>query len=186
MPWPGLLKARLVDWHACAFFMPLLRWLARRYPVDRLNWARTLPLHLLVAVPIAISKEAIFVAIGEIFRPGVFHLPTILAEDLGHEVIAVWAFADLAHAWAFHERSFSVKVAAANPAASLPAAVTVDHIAVHTGNGLRMIRLDAIACIDSHGNYARLGPGFLREHRRVIVRVDKVQRLEQSAAGKSP
>ena len=61
IPWAGLLKARLVDWYCCALFMPLLFWLARRYPVDRQQWTRTLPIHLLASVPIAILKEGIFV-----------------------------------------------------------------------------------------------------------------------------
>ena len=97
VPWSGLLKARLVDWYACAIFMPALCWLARRYPVDRGGWSRNLPILLLAAVPVAIGKEAIFVGVGNLFRPGMFDLATILAEDLSYEVIAVWALLGVAH-----------------------------------------------------------------------------------------
>src|SRR5262245_65455076 len=53
VPWAGLLKARLVDWYACAIFTPLLFWLARRYPLERGHWPQRLPILLLSAVPIA-------------------------------------------------------------------------------------------------------------------------------------
>lgn len=203
VPWTGLLKARLVDWYACALFVPPLFWLARRHPVDRMNWPRTLPIHLLAAVPIAISKEAIFVAVGNIFRPDVFDLSTILAEDLGHEVIAVWGFSALAHAWAFHERYVRVPDAPASSSAAPPAVAAVDHIAVRTATGYRMVKLEDIESVDAHGNYARLvtshgrflvretmsrleqqlGPRFRRVHRRIIVRVDKVVRIEPRSHG---
>jgi hypothetical protein len=89
VPWIGLLKARLVDWYACALFMPLLYLLARRYPIRRDRWQQHLPILLLAAVPVAIGKEAVFVAVGNVFRPGVFDLATILSEDLSYEVMAV-------------------------------------------------------------------------------------------------
>ena len=186
IPWAGLLKARLVDWYCCALFMPLLFWLARRYPVDRQQWTRTLPIHLLASVPIAILKEAIFVGVGNLFRPGLFDLMDILAEDLSYEVIAVWGFSCLAHAMVFHERF------------TTPTEVA-DHIVVRTANGVRLVRTDDIECIDAQGNYARLstsqgrflvrdtmarlekrlGSRFMRIHRRIIVRVDRVVRVEQ-------
>ncbi len=193
IPWAGLLKARLVDWYSCALFMPLLFWLARRFPVDRQQWTRTLPIHLLASVPIAILKEGIFVAVGNLFRPGLFDLTDILAEDLSYEVIAVWGFSCLAHALVFHERFTNGK----EDDRAAPAAIA-DHIVVRTTNGVRLVRTDDIEWIDAQGNYARLstsqgrflvrdtmarlekrlGSRFMRVHRRIIIRVDRVVRVE--------
>ena len=193
IPWSGLLKSRLVDWYCCALFMPLLIWLARRYPVDRQQWTRTLPIHLLASVPIAILKEGIFVAVGNLFRPGVFSLTDILAEDLSYEVIAVWGFSCLAHALVFHERFAIGK----DGDATAKSAAT-DHIVVRSANGFRLVRTDDVEWIDAQGNYARLttsqgrflvrdtmarlekrlGSRFMRVHRRIIVRVDRVVRVE--------
>jgi DNA-binding LytR/AlgR family response regulator len=186
VPWTGLLKARLADWYICALFMPLLIWLARRFPVDRAHWARSLPLHVLASVPIALAKEALFVAVGNWFRPGAFELADILAEDLSHEVIAVWALSGLAHALAFHERF------------AQPEKAPSGRIAVRTRSGHRLLSPEDIEWIESHGNYARLttsegrfllretiaalerrlGSSFARIHRRIIVRVDRIARIE--------
>ncbi len=196
IPWAGLLKARLVDWYSCALFIPLLFWLAQRYPVDRQQWTRTLPIHLLVSVPIAILKESIFVAVGNLFRPGVFSLADILAEDLSYEVIAIWGFACLAHALAFHERFASEKNRDA-----VAMTEVADYIVVRSANGVRLVRTEDIEWIDAQGNYARLttsqgrfmvrdtmarlekrlGSRFMRVHRRIIVRVDRVVRVEPRA-----
>jgi hypothetical protein len=193
-PWTGLLKARLVDWYACALFMPALFWLARRYPIRRATWQRHLPILLLAAVPIAIAKESIFVAVGEIFRPGVFDLATILSEDLSHEVMAVWGFMAAAHLLLSLEPE-------ARPTRTT--AATTGAIHVRTRNGVEEVRLADIEYVDAQGNYARLvtsngryllretmarlearlGGEFLRVHRSVIVRRDRVVRLHPMANG---
>jgi hypothetical protein len=193
-PWTGLLKARLVDWYACALFMPALFWLARRYPIRRDTWQRHLPVLLLAAVPIAVAKESIFVAVGEIFRPGVFDLATILSEDLSHEVMAVWGFMAVAHL-------LLSLGPAARPAHTT--AGTAGTIHVRTRSGVDAVRLADIEYVDAQGNYARLvtssgryllretmarlearlGADFLRVHRSVIVRRDRVVRLEPTANG---
>jgi len=189
VPWTGLLKARLVDWYACALFMPALCWLARRYPVNQGAWSRNLPVLLLAAVPVAVAKEAIFVTIGEIFRPGVFDLATILAEDLSHEVIAVWALLGLAHLF--------VK----------PVEVTERReggLRVRTRLGEQRVDFRDVEFVDAQGNYARLvtrngrylvrqtmaqlerqlGAEFVRVHRSIIVRRDRVTRIERSSHGR--
>jgi hypothetical protein len=188
VPWTGLLKARLVDWYACAVFMPALCWLVRRNPVDGGGWARNLPILLLAAVPVAIAKEAIFVAIGNLFRPGVFDLATILAEDLGHEVIAVWALLGVAHLIVRHEPT---------------AEAGISGLRVRTKLGEAWIALEDVEFIDAQGNYARLvtskgrylvrqtmaqlerqlGADFVRVHRSVIVRRDRIVRIERAAHG---
>src|SRR5688572_8491548 len=110
VPWLGLFKARLVDWYACALFVPLLIVLVRRYPIDRPRWPHHLPILLLAAVPVAIAKEAIFVAVGNVFRPGLFDLATVLSEDLSYEVMAVWAMLAACHLFVPRESETRIPV----------------------------------------------------------------------------
>jgi hypothetical protein len=194
VPWTGLLKARLVDWYACALFMPVLFALARRYPIRRDTWAHHLPILLLASVPIAIGKEAIFVAVGDFFRPGVFDLATILSEDLSYEVMAVWAFLAVAQLLVGLQRD-------ADPARVTAAAPSPETILVRTRQGPLNLPLADIEYVDAQGNYARLvtaggrylvrdtmarlesrlGGEFLRVHRSVIVRRDRVRRATSTA-----
>jgi hypothetical protein len=195
VPWIGLLKARLVDWYACAIFIPALFWLARRYPIERDRWHRRLPVLLLAGVPVAIAKETIFVGVGNVFRPGVFDLTTILSEDLSYEVMAVWAFLAVAHVWAFLARESTSERADV---------ATDEGIRVRTRAGEVQVRIAEIEFVDAQGNYARLatpngrylvretmarlerrlGPAFLRVHRSCIVRRDRVVRVERAANGR--
>jgi hypothetical protein len=192
IPWKGLMRARLVDWYAYAIFMPGLYWLAGRYPIDRASWHRPLACYLLLGPPVALAKEVIYVSIGNFCRPGMFSLPNILAEDFSSEVLTAWALICLAHILAFRDRAGERKgrEAKADP---------VDRISVRDRDVFRLIRTADIEWVDSQGNYgrlttaagrylvretlssleARLGPRFLRVHRRIIVNVDKVERVER-------
>jgi hypothetical protein len=193
VPWSGLFKARLVDWYACALFVPLLLWLVRRYPIDRQRWPHHLPILLLAAVPVAIAKEAVFVAVGNVFRPGLFDLATILSEDLSYEVMAVWAMLAACHLFVPPETE-----------TRKPARRSIaGEILVPTRNGTERVALGEIEYVDAQGNYARLvtprgryliretmarletrlGSEFLRVHRSVIVRRDRIERVEATANG---
>src|SRR5688572_1884502 len=193
VPWSGLFKARLVDWYACALFVPLLLWLVRRYPIDRQRWPHHLPILLLAAVPVAIAKEAVFVAVGNLFRPGLFDLATILSEDLGYEVMAVWAMLAACHLLVPQRKETRTRAQAAE----------AGEFVVPTRNGVERLALAEIEHVDAQGNYARLvtprgrylvretmarmetrlGGGFLRVHRSVIVRRDRIERVEATANG---
>jgi len=193
VPWSGLLKARLVDWYACALFVPFLLWLVRRYPIDRQHWQHHLPVLLLSAVPVAISKEAIFVAVGNQFRPGLLDLATILSEDLSYEVMAVWAMLAACHLLVPRETKIR------KPSHRSVA----DEIRVQTRKGLERVALEEIEYVDAQGNYARLvtprgrfliretmarletrlGDSFIRVHRSVIVRRDRIERIDATASG---
>jgi hypothetical protein len=193
VPWLGLFKARLVDWYACALFVPLLIVLVRRYPIDRPRWPHHLPVLLFAAVPVAIAKEAIFVAVGNVFRPGLFDLATILSEDLSYEVMAVWAMTAVCHLLVPHQKVIRKREQAGE----------ANGILVPTRHGVERIALEEIEYVDAQGNYARLmttggrylvretmarlearlGVEFLRVHRSVIVRRDRIERVEAAANG---
>lgn len=193
VPWLGLFKARLVDWYACALFVPLLIGLVRRYPIDRPRWPHHLPILLLAAVPVAIAKEAIFVAVGNVFRPGFFDLAIILSEDLSYEVMAVWAMTAVCHVLVPRERAARKR----EPRGE------ANEIQVPTRHGVERIALDEIEYVDAQGNYARLvtaegryliretmarleirlGGAFLRVHRSVIVRLDAIEHVRVADNG---
>ncbi|HWN05610.1 MAG TPA: LytTR family DNA-binding domain-containing protein [Steroidobacteraceae bacterium] len=193
VPWLGLFKARLVDWYACALFVPLLIGLVRRYPIDRPRWPHHLPILLLAAVPIAVAKEAVFVAVGNVFRPGLFDFATILSEDLGYEVMAVWAMTAVCHVLVPRERAIRKREQRSD----------AHEIEVPTRHGVERVALEEIEYVDAQGNYARLvtprgrylvretmarmetrlGGEFLRVHRSVIVRLDRIERVQVAGNG---
>jgi LytTr DNA-binding domain len=193
VPWLGLFKARLVDWYACALFVPLLIGLVRRYPIDRARWPHHLPILLLAAVPIAVAKEAVFVAVGNVFRPGLFDFATILSEDLGYEVMAVWAMLAACHLLVPQRKETRARDQAAN----------AGEFVVPTRNGVERLALAEIEYVDAQGNYARLvtprgrylvretmarmetrlGSEFLRVHRSVIVRLDRIEHVQVAGNG---
>lgn len=197
VPWQGLLKARLVDWYCYALFFPLLWRLAGRTLRD--GGLSALLLHLGASFPIAASKEALYVTIGNWFRPGVFDLTEILAEDFASELFSVWALMAVAHA---------LRHALAGPTAppdesSSPA--PSDRLVVRDRGGRRLIGADQVSWIDAQGNYARLhtlggarhliretmasleqrlGPDFVRVHRGAIVSAARVARVESRSGGR--
>src|SRR5687767_12224000 len=139
VPWLGLFKARLVDWYACALFVPILIVLVRRYPIDRTRWPHHLPILLLAAVPVAIAKEAVFVAVGNVFRPGLFDLATILSEDLSYEVMAVWAMLAACHLLVPQRKEARARAHAAE----------AGEFVVPTRNGVERLALAEIEHVDA-------------------------------------
>ena len=196
VPWIGLLRARIVDWFAYALFVPALYRLVRRHPIETARWPRTLALYLPLCPAVAAAKETVYVAVGEIFRPGLFDLATILAQDFASELLTVWAIVGLLHAIVFHQRS-------ANDIRRRQGAELIDRIAAHDGRSFHLIEANLIEAIEAQGNYAclstphgafllrstmvglerRLGPRFLRIHRRRIVNLDRVARIEPRPRG---
>lgn len=194
VPWIGLLKARLVDWYGCALFVPALHWLAVARPIDRAGWTATVPLHLAASLVCAFGKEALFVAVGNWFRPGVFHLPEILAGDYFDEVLFFWAVIALIH---FYQRSAAVT------AGEAPALNRDGFVARLGSGGYKLIPLEEVEWIDAQGNYARLhtaggtymvretmaalsgrlDPRFVRIHRSVIVDRTRIARIQNCPHG---
>ncbi|MGQ0590197.1 MAG: LytR/AlgR family response regulator transcription factor [Sphingosinicella sp.] len=193
VPWLGLLKARLGEWYIYSLFFPLLLALARRVPLTAADWSRALPLYLSASLALPVAKEAMFVVVGNWFRPGVFRLGEILAEDYASEIFTFWALIAIAHVVAAR-RSEKAKHESPNPAPTL---------LVHEGALRRDVPADVIDWIDSQGNYARLHTAtgrhlvratmghlermlsseFVRIHRRAMVRVDNVVAVERRPRG---
>ena len=194
IPWAGLLKARLVNWYLYALFVPFLYRLALAWPITQDSWVRAVPLHIAAGLVCAVTKEALFVAIGEWFRPGVFHLPEILAGDYFDEVLFFWAVIAIIHLYLGWTR------ARPQPAAGEPA---VDRFLVSGVGGYRSVPVANVEWIDAQGNYAqlntsegrhliretmyslerRLGGKFVRVHRSAIVNRSHITRIEPQTHG---
>jgi hypothetical protein len=194
VPWIGLLKARLVDWYGCVLFIPVLYWLAAARPLHARTWTRILPLHLLAGLVCALGKEALYVTIGNWFRPGVFHLPEILAGDYLDEVLFFWAVIALIH---LYRRPVA---APAEP----PVPARDGFVARLGSGGYRLIASADVEWIDAQGNYARLHTGygsflvretmaalsarlearFVRVHRSAIVDRTRITRIEPGRHGR--
>ena len=194
IPWFGLLKARLVNWYLYAAFVPLLWRMALRWPVDRSSWKRRVPLHAAAGLACAAVKEVLFVLVGEMFRPGVFRLPEILAGDYFDEVLVFWAataIIDIHLGWA---RARNRPRKAERP---------LDRFVVSGAGGYRLVPVEAVEWIGAQGNYAqlntsagrhlvretmaslerKLGEGFVRVHRGAIVSRAHIRRIEPRTHG---
>ncbi len=200
VPWAGLLKAQTVEWLDYALFVFPLWVIVRRYPVDGSNWRIRIPLYIVLGGVVALAKETIYVIVGDFFRPGVFHLETILSEDFSFELLISWSLIGLIHAAAYYRwwRDFRVEADSLRRAGE-----TLRHLPVKGRNGHIMVSADEIEIIASEGNYARLETSagtylirhtlsglesrldkrFVRIHRRTIINTDRVSRFEPAGRG---
>ena len=197
VPWLGLFKARLVGWYICALFVPFLSWLALVRPIGAVTWKKAIPLHLAAGLACALAKESLFVTVGNWFRPGVFHLPEILAGDYFDEVLLFWAMIGVIHAYIGHREASGAPPTPRRGDAGCEAFV------VRAVAGYRMVHPEEVGWIDAQGNYARLhtatgshlvrgtmaelehrlaGP-FVRVHRGAIVNRRHIVRVEARSHG---
>jgi hypothetical protein len=199
VPWTGLLKASTVEWLDYALFVLPLWLIVRRYPIDRRSWRVRAPMYLLLGVAVALMKETIYVAVGNVFRPGVFDLGTILSEDFSSELLISWSLIGLVHAAAFYLRWDAVDGRADSGTRGEP----LTHIPVRGPYGHAKVAIAEVEVLASEGNYARVEtPGgshlirhtlsglerrlderFLRIHRGIIINLDHVRRFETGTRG---
>lgn len=66
-PVPGMpaFSGSLVDWLACAAFLPVAVWLVRRVPLTRRGWMRAVPAYAAAAAGMVALKQALGAATGE-------------------------------------------------------------------------------------------------------------------------
>jgi two-component system, LytTR family, sensor kinase len=62
-PWWHFLLSWLTGVYICALLTPAILWLGRRFPIERKNWPRRLPLHLLFSILFAVFELALDSAI---------------------------------------------------------------------------------------------------------------------------
>lgn len=64
LSWAEALRPSLVDWYLWALFVPLIVWLAWRFPIERGAWRRPLMLHIVAGFGIALAKIGLDVTVG--------------------------------------------------------------------------------------------------------------------------
>lgn len=113
--WRDMLPGRFADWYTCALFTPLFFWLARRYPIDRRSWRKTLPLTLAVTSVCVVIKYALLVPIEHllVLNPKATFLNE-LGRNFASESMAFWAVIGIIHAFEFNRRYREREIAAAD------------------------------------------------------------------------
>lgn len=102
--WGRLLAWGIVDWYACALFIPPLLWLVLRAPLERASWARRLPIYLAATVAASIAKYALTVPLQRQLFGAERSLGSALAGNLISEVMIFWAVVGVLHAVEFYRR----------------------------------------------------------------------------------
>lgn len=102
--WFPLVAGRLADWYTCAMFTPLFVWLARRYPLDRGTWKKSLAIHLPVSVVCVVIKYSVYVPIARALYRQNAEVSTVLVSNIFIELMFVWATIGAVHAIEFYRR----------------------------------------------------------------------------------
>lgn len=104
--WRWLLTSRLLDWYTCAIFTPLFIWMARRRPIERSGWGRTVPLWLALTSLCIIPKYSLFLALMKLLLPQ-SHMPTLremVSQSFVIESMVFWALIGVIHAVVYYYR----------------------------------------------------------------------------------
>lgn len=104
IPWRSLFVGRLANWYTCALFLPPLVWLARRFPIERTSWRRTVPLTLIVSLGCAVAKCVVYLPVDHLLGERSATLASLLAADLTSELTIFWAVLGIIHAVEFYRR----------------------------------------------------------------------------------
>lgn len=125
VPWTPLILGRLADWYTCAIFTPLFFWLARRFPLDRGTWKKSLAVHIPAGLVAVVVKYAIYVPLAGVINRGVRFGPVnqtlsqALATNILTESMFIWATIAGVHGIEFYRRYRERESAAARLAAEL-------------------------------------------------------------------
>jgi anti-sigma regulatory factor (Ser/Thr protein kinase)/riboflavin transporter FmnP len=113
--WREMLTGRFADWYTCALFTPLFFWLAKRYPIDKRSWTKTLPLTLAVTTVCVVLKYSLLVPVEHLLRLNArATIGSELARNFANESMAFWAVIGIIHALEFNRRYRERELAAAD------------------------------------------------------------------------
>jgi two-component system LytT family sensor kinase len=103
--WGPLIAVRLADWYTCALFIPAFVWLARRFPIERGTWRRSVAAHLAASVVCVIGKYVVFSPLERWLSPRpTGTLPGLLAASAITELMLFWAVMAVIHGVEFYNR----------------------------------------------------------------------------------
>ena len=107
-PFTQALVLNMGYWYAWALLVPIVLWLARRFPLDRTHWRRSLPVHLLAVVLVTFAH----VLLCEPLHPMVMKVPESYSLWRGTLRSWVWQFDwEMATYWAVVAFSQAAKYA---------------------------------------------------------------------------
>jgi two-component system, LytTR family, sensor kinase len=131
--WSLLLRDHLLDWYSCAVFTPAYVWLVRRYPVERLQWHRSISVLFAATCVFVVLKYLILVVLHNRFNAFATGPPAslsrVLAGNFITETLILGAVVGVLHAIEFHRRYREREVQAAQLRAEL-AEARLDALAV--------------------------------------------------------
>lgn len=115
--WGLTIRMALADWMVWAALTFPLLWLARRFPLTTGRWRPHLPLHIVIAVAIAIGK----VAVDRWIRRSLFGFPVsyFLISSLAPHFVIYWIIVAGAHGLTYYTRSREGEVQASQLEARL-------------------------------------------------------------------
>jgi two-component system LytT family sensor kinase len=108
--WHGYLVVWLTTAYAWAFLTPFVWWLARRIPIERVNWWRAGLIHLFLSVCFALVEEVLFAAITPIFglpwfpRNFAATFRAVVPIDFHLNVIIYWLIVGVQHSMGYYRR----------------------------------------------------------------------------------
>lgn len=103
IPWSGALFLGLSEWYVWAALSPLLLFLARRYPLGRGSWFRSLLIHLLATFFVSLVKLAVYSPIAQ--ASGIERLRSTGMDIFNISLLTGWVIMGLSHALSHHEAS---------------------------------------------------------------------------------
>lgn len=102
--WTPLILGRLADWYTCAIFTPFFFWLARRFPLERGTWKKSLAVHVPASIVAVFLKYAMYAPLARAIYHGDRPLGELLAGNFVVESMFVWATIGAVHAIEFYRR----------------------------------------------------------------------------------
>ncbi|MEE8583599.1 MAG: histidine kinase [Acidobacteriota bacterium] len=103
IPWAGALFLGLSEWYLWAALSPLLLFLARRYPLGRGYWLRSLLIHVPATFFLILVKLAAHSPIAR--ASGIERLQSAGMDMFNMSLLTCWVIMGLSHALSHHEAS---------------------------------------------------------------------------------
>lgn len=116
--WLDALRSELPDWYLWGLLALVVRWLSRRFRIDRESWERTVPIHFGASLSLGLVHVALSTAVQGWLRGGAAapFLPRLVdafTVSYHWNLIIYWAIAALLHARAYAKDAQETRVRAA-------------------------------------------------------------------------
>ncbi len=103
--WSYILRYRVLEEYTCALFVPLFFWLVHRYPIDRAQWRRSVPILFAATIVAVVVKYAIFRPLAQLVLGRAESFVAAVAQNGGVVLIDFWGVIGVAQAIEFYRRA---------------------------------------------------------------------------------